>query len=66
MGVRSITVSSFHARPPSPCRSRPLSTDIISPLHTAGVRGPGTGAGYGYFINNVNATRRIAVDQWPG
>ena len=24
------------------------------------------GAGYGYFINNVNATRRIAVDLWAG
>jgi hypothetical protein len=24
------------------------------------------GAGYGYFINNVNATRRIAVDLWEG
>jgi cyclopropane fatty-acyl-phospholipid synthase-like methyltransferase len=24
------------------------------------------GAGYGYFINNVNATRRIAVDHWAG
>jgi cyclopropane fatty-acyl-phospholipid synthase-like methyltransferase len=24
------------------------------------------GAGYGYFINNVNATRRIAVDRWAG
>jgi hypothetical protein len=24
------------------------------------------GAGYGYFINNVKATRRIAVDLWTG
>jgi hypothetical protein len=24
------------------------------------------GAGYGAFINNVNARRRIAVDAWPG
>jgi SAM-dependent methyltransferase len=24
------------------------------------------GAGYGGFINNVNARRRIAVDAWPG
>lgn len=24
------------------------------------------GAGYGHFINQVNARRRIAIDQWPG
>lgn len=24
------------------------------------------GAGYGHFINNVTARRRIAVDSWPG
>jgi SAM-dependent methyltransferase len=24
------------------------------------------GAGYGHFINNIEATRRIAVDIWPG
>ena len=24
------------------------------------------GAGYGHFINNVRARRRIAQDQWPG
>ena len=24
------------------------------------------GCGYGHFINNMNATRRIAIDSWPG
>jgi len=24
------------------------------------------GAGYGHFINNIQAARRIAVDRWPG
>lgn len=24
------------------------------------------GAGYGQFINNVEARRRIAIDAWPG
>src|SRR5262245_30866940 len=24
------------------------------------------GAGYGHFINNIRAARRIALDNWPG
>jgi len=45
---------------------RTLTAEVFQPLVQPDFTVLDLGAGYGDFINNVKARRRIAVDAWPG